>query len=145
MRVELTGRHVEISPGLRRLVERKIQKVQRIVNDAGVSAAVVVTKEKINNVVELSLHARGEQFLHAALDQQGAEAQLRQGEPPPSRFAFRPLGRAPSRSADDGHGAAPCAANRDETAARGGFQIVPRSAGTRIGASGYGSRPARRS
>ena len=62
MRVELTGRHVEISPGLRRLVERKIQKVQRIVNDAGVSAAVVVTKEKINNVVELSLHARGEQF-----------------------------------------------------------------------------------
>ncbi len=65
MRVELTGRHVEISPGLRRLVERKIQKVQRIVNDAGVSAAVVVTKEKINNVVELSLHARGEQFLHA--------------------------------------------------------------------------------
>jgi putative sigma-54 modulation protein len=65
MRVELTGRHVEISPGLRRLVERKIQKVQRIVNDAGVSAAVIVTKEKINNVVELSLHARGEQFLHA--------------------------------------------------------------------------------
>jgi ribosome hibernation promoting factor len=65
MRVELTGRHVEISPGLRRLVERKLQKVNRLVNDAGVSATVVVTKEKINNVVELTLHARGEQFLHA--------------------------------------------------------------------------------
>lgn len=34
-------------------------------NDAGVSAAVVVTKEKIRNVVEVTLHARGEQFLHA--------------------------------------------------------------------------------
>jgi putative sigma-54 modulation protein len=65
MRVDLTGRHVEISPGLRRLVERKLQKVHRQVNDAGLSATVVVTKEKINNVVELTLHARGEQFMHA--------------------------------------------------------------------------------
>lgn len=65
MRVDLTGRHVEISPGLRRLVERKLQKVHRQVNNAGVSATVVVTKEKIHNVVELTLHARGEQFMHA--------------------------------------------------------------------------------
>jgi ribosomal subunit interface protein len=65
MRVDLTGRHVEISPGLRRLVERKLQKVHRQVNNAGVSATVVVTKERINNVVELTLHARGEQFMHA--------------------------------------------------------------------------------
>jgi len=65
MRVDLTGRHVEISPGLRRLVERKLQKVHRQVNNAGVSATVVVTKEKVNNVVELTLHARGEQFMHA--------------------------------------------------------------------------------
>lgn len=65
MRVELTGHHVDISPGLRRLVDRKLAKVLRVWNDAAVSAAVVVTKEKINNVVELSLHARGERFLHA--------------------------------------------------------------------------------
>lgn len=65
MRVELTGRHLTISPGLRNLVDRKLAKVRRVVNDAGVSAAVVVTKEKINNVVEVTLHTRGEQFLHA--------------------------------------------------------------------------------
>jgi ribosomal subunit interface protein len=65
MRVELTGRHVDISPGLRNLVDRKLNKVRRVLNDAGVSAAVVVTREKINNVVEITLHARGEQFLHA--------------------------------------------------------------------------------
>ena len=65
MRVELTGRHLTISPGLRNLVDRKLGKVRRVLNDAGVSAAVVVTKEKVNNVVEVTLHARGERFLHA--------------------------------------------------------------------------------
>jgi ribosomal subunit interface protein len=65
MRVELTGRRLEITPGLRSLVTRKLAKVQRMLNDGGVSAAVVVVKEKINNVVEITLHARGEQFLHA--------------------------------------------------------------------------------
>ena len=66
MRVELTGRHIVISPDLRNLVDRKLAKLRRVLNDAGVSAAVVVTKEKINKVVDISLHARGEQFLHAA-------------------------------------------------------------------------------
>jgi ribosomal subunit interface protein len=65
MRVELTGRHVAISPGLRNLIDRKLGKVRRVLNDAGVSAAVVVAKEKVNNVVEITLHARGERFLHA--------------------------------------------------------------------------------
>lgn len=65
MRVELTGRHLVISPGLRALVERKLAKVERHVSDAGVAASVVVIKEKLNNVVELALHERGEQFLHA--------------------------------------------------------------------------------
>jgi ribosomal subunit interface protein len=65
MRVELTGRHVVISPGLRTLVTRKFAKIERLLNDAGLSATVVVTKEKIKNVVEVTLHARGEHFLHA--------------------------------------------------------------------------------
>ncbi len=65
MRVDLTGRHIEISAALRRLVDRKLAKVQRVLNDSGVSATVVVAKEKINNVVEVTLHARGEHFLHA--------------------------------------------------------------------------------
>ena len=65
MRVELTGHQVEISPGLRSLVERKLTKVQRVLNDAGVSAGVVAKKERVNNVIEITLHARGERFLHA--------------------------------------------------------------------------------
>lgn len=65
MRLELTGRHIVISPGLRHLVTRKLAKVQRVLNESGVSAAIIVTKEKIHNVVEITLHARGERFLHA--------------------------------------------------------------------------------
>jgi putative sigma-54 modulation protein len=65
MRVELTGHQVEISPGLRNLVDRKLAKVHRVLNDAGVSAGVIVKKEKVNNIVEITLHARGERFMHA--------------------------------------------------------------------------------
>jgi putative sigma-54 modulation protein len=66
MRVELTGHQVDISPGLRNLVDRKLAKVSRVLNDAGLSAGVVVKKEKVHNVVEVTLHARGERFMHAA-------------------------------------------------------------------------------
>ena len=65
MRLELTGHQIEISPGLRHLVERKLAKVARVLNNAGVSAGVVAKKEKVNNVIEITLHARGERFMHA--------------------------------------------------------------------------------
>ena len=65
MRLELTGHQVEISPGLRTLVERKLEKVSRVLNSAGLSAGVVAKKEKVNNVIEVTLHARGERFMHA--------------------------------------------------------------------------------
>ena len=38
MRLELTGRHVDITPGLRRLVEGKLAKLERLLNDSAVSA-----------------------------------------------------------------------------------------------------------
>lgn len=65
MRLELTGRQVSISPGLRALVDDKLARVLRQVNDSGISVAVVVTKEKYLKVVEAAIHARGERFLHA--------------------------------------------------------------------------------
>jgi putative sigma-54 modulation protein len=65
MRVELTGHQVDISPGLRNLVDRKLAKIHRVLNDAGLSAGVVVKKERVKNVVEITLHARGERFMHA--------------------------------------------------------------------------------
>jgi putative sigma-54 modulation protein len=64
MRLELTGRHVEITPALRRLVESKLGKLERFLNDSAVSAQAVLTREKHRHRVDITLHARGEKFLH---------------------------------------------------------------------------------
>jgi putative sigma-54 modulation protein len=64
MRLELTGRHVDITPTLRRLVDTKLAKLERLLNDSAVSAQAVLTREKYRLRTEITLHARGEKFLH---------------------------------------------------------------------------------
>ena len=64
MRLELTGRHLEITPALRRLVDARLRKLERLLNDSAVSAQVVLTQEKNRLQVDITLHARGEKFLH---------------------------------------------------------------------------------
>ena len=64
MRLELTGRHVDITPSLRRLVDAKLARLERLLNDAAVSAQVVLTAEKNRRRADVTLHARGEKFLH---------------------------------------------------------------------------------
>ena len=64
MRLELTARNTEITPHLRRLVEKKLSKLERMLNDAAVSAQAVLTREKYRHRAEITLHARGEKFLH---------------------------------------------------------------------------------
>jgi putative sigma-54 modulation protein len=68
MRLELTGRHVEITPALRRLVEGRLSKLERVLNDRAVSAHAVLTREKHRHRTDVTLHARGEKFLHGAGD-----------------------------------------------------------------------------
>jgi putative sigma-54 modulation protein len=65
MRLELTGRHVDITPGLRRLIDSKFTKLERVISDRAVSAQCVLTIEKRLHCAEVTLHARGEKFLHA--------------------------------------------------------------------------------
>jgi putative sigma-54 modulation protein len=64
MRLELTGRHVDITPALRRLVDTKLAKLERVLNDSAVSAQAVLTREKNGCRADITLHARGEKFLH---------------------------------------------------------------------------------
>jgi putative sigma-54 modulation protein len=64
MRLELTGRHVDITPVLRRLVDRKLARLERMLNDSALSAQVVLTREKRGRRADVTLHARGEKFLH---------------------------------------------------------------------------------
>jgi len=64
MRLELTGRHVDITPALRRLVDTKLAKLERLLNDSAVSAQAVLTNEKRRRRADITVHARGEKFLH---------------------------------------------------------------------------------
>jgi len=66
MRLELTGRHVTITSAVRKIVERRLAKLERMLNDSIVSVQVVVTHEKARHHVEMTLHARGEHFFHGA-------------------------------------------------------------------------------
>jgi putative sigma-54 modulation protein len=65
MRLELTGRHIDITPALRGLVDKKLARLERILNDSAVSAAVVLADGRDGCRTDVSLHARGEKFLHA--------------------------------------------------------------------------------
>ncbi|MGE0450757.1 MAG: ribosome-associated translation inhibitor RaiA [Vicinamibacterales bacterium] len=64
MRLELTGRHIDITPGVRRIVEGKLARLTRLLNDSAVSAQAVLTREKNGARADVTLHARGEKFLH---------------------------------------------------------------------------------
>ncbi len=64
MRLELTGRHITITPTIRRLVEDRLAPMLRMLNDSAVSTQVVLTKEKARVHAEITLHARGDHFLH---------------------------------------------------------------------------------
>jgi putative sigma-54 modulation protein len=76
MRLELTGRHVEITPSLRRLLERKLRKLERLLNDSAVSAQAVLSREKHRHRADITLHARGEKFLHGNGDAGAWEASI---------------------------------------------------------------------
>src|SRR5215510_784484 len=73
MRLELTGRHVDITPALRRLVIRKLSKLERLLKDGFVSGQVVLTQEKHAMRADVTLHARGEHFLHGVGSAEGWE------------------------------------------------------------------------
>jgi putative sigma-54 modulation protein len=76
MRLELTGRHVDITPALRRLVDTKLGKLERMLNDRAVSAQAVLTLEKRRHRADITLHARGEKFLHGVGDSGSWESSL---------------------------------------------------------------------
>ncbi len=64
MRLELTGRHVEITPELRKRVEKRLGKLDRLLADGIVSVQAVLTLEKYRHQSEFTVHTRGDHFLH---------------------------------------------------------------------------------
>ena len=76
MRLELTGRHITITPAIRRLIQQRLAPMLRLLNDNAVSAQVVLTKLKSRVQAEVTLHARGEHFLHGNATGRDVDAAL---------------------------------------------------------------------
>ena len=65
MTLDITGRQVEITPAIRQLINRRLSRVARILNDRAISATVILTKEKYRHLAEVVIHARGDKMLRA--------------------------------------------------------------------------------
>jgi len=76
MRLELTARHFAIPAPARKLAEQRLGRVLRPLNDSALSAQIVVTKEKSRFHAEVTLHARGEHFLHGEATGRDAQTAL---------------------------------------------------------------------
>jgi putative sigma-54 modulation protein len=68
MRVEVTGRHVNITPPLRQLIARRLTKLERLLNDSAISAQIVLSKEKYGLRAEIVVHVRGDHMLRGQGD-----------------------------------------------------------------------------
>jgi putative sigma-54 modulation protein len=78
MRLDITGRHVEITPTIRELIDKRLVRLGRLLNDSAISAQVILTKEKYRHVTEIVVHARGDRTLRGLGEGTGWPASLRQ-------------------------------------------------------------------
>jgi putative sigma-54 modulation protein len=63
MRVDITGRHLDVTPGLRQLIGARLAKLERLLNDRAISATITLTKEKYRHRTEVVVHAKGDHVL----------------------------------------------------------------------------------
>ncbi len=63
MKLMLTGRNVEVTPALRQQVVRRLDRLERLIGDAALSAQVVLTADKYRLVTDITLHMRGDHVL----------------------------------------------------------------------------------
>ena len=78
MRLDITGRHVTVTPALRQLITRRLATLERVLNDAALSALVIVTKEKYRHKVEMAIHTRGDHTLSGTAEANAWPLAIRQ-------------------------------------------------------------------
>lgn len=66
MRLELTGKGIDITAGIRQLVDKRLARIERLLGRAMVSAQCVLSKQKYLNRVDLTVHAAGDHVFHSA-------------------------------------------------------------------------------
>ena len=118
MRLELTGRHVDITPALRRLVTAKLSKLERMLNHRAVSAQAVLSREKHSVRADITLHARGEKFLHGVGNADGWETSIGEAIAKISQQAERVKSKFTDRKRRGVRGTAPVAEAGEAVAVR---------------------------
>jgi ribosomal subunit interface protein len=68
MKTTVTGRHVSVTEELRELIARKLDKLERLLNDSAVSAQVILGQQHDSCTAEIVLHARGDHVLRGEGD-----------------------------------------------------------------------------
>ena len=66
MRLVLKGRNVDVTPALRKLVDSKLGKIDRVDKGVLVSAQVELAQERHRCLVDVTIHARGDHMLHGS-------------------------------------------------------------------------------
>ena len=94
MKSSVTGRHVDVTPTTRRIIDQKLGKLERLLNDSAASAQVVLSQTAHRQCcTEIVLHVRGDHLLHdesegdewthaigAAVDKVNQQAQTLKGK-----------------------------------------------------------------
>jgi putative sigma-54 modulation protein len=78
MRLDITGRHVDVNAPLRQLIDRRLAKLERLLNDSAISAQVILTKEKYRHRTEIVIHARGDHMMRGLGEGNGWPISLRE-------------------------------------------------------------------
>lgn len=64
MKTAVTGRHVEVTPAIRRIIDQKLNKLERLLNDNAISVQFVLSTDHHQYRAEVTLHVRGDHMLH---------------------------------------------------------------------------------
>jgi putative sigma-54 modulation protein len=110
MRIDVTGRHVEITVPLRQLITSRLAKLERLLNDNLLSVHVILTKEKYRHRTEMVIHARGDHMMRGlgegnawpASVRQAAEKIAQQAQTLKGKWAERKSRGGRKRTAPDG-------------------------------------------
>jgi len=78
MRLDITGRQVEITAPLKQLIEKRLARLERVLNDAALSAIITLTKEKYRLRTEIAVHTRGDHILRGNGESTGWAVSVRQ-------------------------------------------------------------------
>jgi putative sigma-54 modulation protein len=64
MKLTVTGRHLEVTQAARQQIDKKLKRLERLLNDSAVSAQCVLWQQRGIVVCELTVHARQDHILH---------------------------------------------------------------------------------